>query len=150
MLGMIVWKLRLGGGGLGPAFSPDGRLVAACSGSGARVWKLGSGRELAALGQSGNKVTSTTFSPDGKRLVTGFRTGGNLQPALRIWDYGIEREVLSLYSHGNWSGWTEFSPDGNTLVTVGWFGTMDLYYAPSWAEIDAAQNEQPVPRSLRR
>jgi WD40 repeat protein len=100
-----------------------------------------SGGEVAVLEQSANHVTSMTFSPDGKRLVTGFRTGGDLQPALRVWDYKIERVVLSLYSHGNWSSWTEFSPDGNTLVTAGWFGTVDLYHAPSWEEIEAAEKE---------
>lgn len=129
----------IGHGGLSPALSPDNRLIAGTYGRGARIWELVSGRQLAVLEQSANEVTSVTFSPDGKRLVTGFRTGGNLQPALRVWDYKIERVVLSLYSHGNWSGWTGFSPDGNTLVTIGWFGTVDLYHAPSWEEIEAAE-----------
>jgi WD40 repeat protein len=128
---------------MSPALSPDNRLVAAESLPGARVWELGSGREVAFLEQSANSVASVTFSPDGKRLVTGLRTGGNLQPALRVWDYTVERAVLSLYSHGNWNGWTEFSPDGNTLVTVGWFGTVDLYHAPSWAIIETAENGAP-------
>ena len=128
-----------------PTFSPDGHLLAAASEFRARIWEVGSWRELAILKQPANGVVAVAFSPDGKRLVTGFQVGGSLKPALRIWDYRVGRDLLSLYSEGHYTGWTEFSPDGNTLLAVSWDGVAELWRAPSWAEIEAEEKGRAVP-----
>jgi WD40 repeat protein len=124
------------------ALSPDGRLLAAPTfGGGALVWDIGSRRQIAALEQLVNPTISVAFSPDGKRLVTGSKVGGDLQPALEIWDYVAQRGLLSLHSQGRFTGWTEFSPDGNTLLALSWHGLAELWRAPSWAEIETAEKE---------
>ena len=130
------------------AFSFDGRLIAAVSDKGAGVWELASRRQLALLEVLPAKgVTSLAFSPDDQRLVTGFSAGGELQPGLRVWDYQIGRDLLGLYNQGILIGWTEFSPDGNTLLGVSCYGVVNLYRAPSWAEIEAAEKGvQPMSR----
>jgi WD40 repeat protein len=128
-----------------PAISADGRVLAAPTlGGRALVWKIGSGCQLAVI-QYANKIVSVAFSPDGKRLVTGSRMGGELQPAVEIWDYVAQRGLLSLRSRGKFTGWIEFSPDGNTLLALSWHGLAELWHAPSWAEIEAAEKQQKAP-----
>jgi WD40 repeat protein/predicted Ser/Thr protein kinase len=129
-----------------PAISPDGRLLAAPAfGGRTLVWEIESRRQTAALERLVNPTISVAFSPDGKRLVTGSAVGGDLQPALEIWDYVAQRSLLSLRSQGKFTGWTEFSPDGNTLLALSWHGLAELWHAPSWAEIEAAEKEQKAP-----
>ena len=132
-------------GGWSPSFSPDGRFLAAALGGRALVWEISSRRQLALLEQYANKVVSVAFSPDGKRLVTGSRMGGDLHPAVEIWDYVAQRGLLSLRSRGAFTGWTEFSPDGNTLLALSWEGVAELWHAPSWAEIEAAEKGRVTP-----
>jgi WD40 repeat protein len=103
------------------------------------------GRELPPVNQPLNKVASAAFSPDGKRLVTSLATSGDIQPALRVWDYQVGRDLLSLHGHGAWTQRTEFSPDGNSVLAVSYYGVADLWRAPSWAEIEAAEKEQKAP-----
>ena len=132
-------------GGWSPSFSPDGRFLAAALGGRALVWEISSRRQLAVLEQYANKVVSVAFSPDGKRLITGSRIGGDLQPAVEIWDYVAQRGLLSLRSRGKFTAWIEFSPDGNTLLALSWHGLAELWRAPSWAEIEAEEKGQRTP-----
>jgi WD40 repeat protein/predicted Ser/Thr protein kinase len=132
-------------GAMMAAFSPDSRLFAASISGGARVWEVDSGREVAALSLHANGVISVAFSPDGRRLVTGGKVGMALQPALVVWDYTIHRQLISLQSAGEFTGWTQFSPDGNTLLGLSWSGVADLYRAPSWEEIEAAEKQAENP-----
>ena len=129
-------------GGWTPNFSPDGRLLAAALGERALVWEMSSRRQLAVLEQHANVVVAVAFAPDGKRLVTGSRVGGDLQPAVEIWDYVAQRSLLSLHSRGKFTGWVEFSPDGNTLLALSWHGLAELWHAPSWAEIEAEEKKE--------
>ena len=137
------------GGSFAPVFSTDGRLLAAPVNGEARVWDASSWREVAALKVHANSVISVAFSPDGKRLVTGGSIGGQLQPALQVWDYVGQRELICLDAVGNWTMWTGFSPDGNTLAALSWDGVADLWHAPSWEEIEAAEKEDNHQRDSR-
>jgi len=133
------------GGSWQPVFSADGRLLACPVGGEARVWDTSSWRKVAALKVHASSVVSVAFSPDGKRLVTGGSVGGQLQPALQVWDYVGQRELIGLDAGGNWTMWTRFSPDGNTLAALSWDGVAELWHAPSWAEIEAAEKGQVAP-----
>ena len=125
-----------------PTFSPDGRFLAAALEPRICVWEVASQRQIAVLEQPGHPLVSVSISPDGKRLATGFREGG----AVEIWDYVTQRSLLSLPSRGaSYTGWSEFSPDGNTLLALNWYGLAELWHAPSWAEIEAAEKGQGVP-----
>jgi WD40 repeat protein len=151
--GLKIWncaadrqEMILAGAGGMSAFSFDGRLIAAVSDTGAGVWELASQRQLSLLEVlPARGVTSLAFSLDDKRLVTGFAGGGVLQPGLRVWDYQIGRDLLGLYNQGIWVSWTEFSPDGNTLLGLTWYGAVNLYRAPSWAEIESAEKGKGPP-----
>lgn len=126
--------------GFGPGFSADGHRLAAAFGSHVRIWEVQSGRELPSVQQPLNMVASAAFSPDGKRLVTGLATSGDIQPALRFWDPESGRDLLSLHGHGAWTQQIQFSPDGNAVLAVSYYGIADLWRAPSWAEIEAAED----------
>jgi WD40 repeat protein len=129
----------------GLGFSSDNRLLAAGFGSWVRIWDVRSRRELASVEQPLSVLASATFSPDGKRLVTGLATSGDMQPALRVCDFEAGRDLLSLHGHGAWTQWIEFSPDGNALLAVSYFGVADLWRAPSWAEIEQAEKSRRTP-----
>jgi WD40 repeat protein len=96
-------------------------------------------RELAAPTQS------AAFSPDGKRVAAGSWGMREATLTVHIWDYLVERELLSLNSQDRSAGCIQFSPDGNTLLAVSWHGLAELWRAPSWAEIEAAEKGQGVP-----
>lgn len=132
----------LGWGGVTPTFSPDGRLLAAALEPRICVWDLASQRQIAVLEQPGRGLVSVCFSPDGKRLATGSREGGDLLAAVEVWDYFTQRGLLSLRSRGKFTGWTEFSPDGNTLLALSYHGLAELWHAPSWAEIEEAERTE--------
>ena len=97
------------------AFSPDGKKIATThSYVVARIWDVGSGRELLKLdgkGTAGHSMDSTVFSPDGTKIVT---TGGS---ALRIWDAESGRE-LQKWEKARTSYTVAFSPDGKKIVTA--------------------------------
>jgi len=81
------------------------------------------------------------FSPDSRRLVTGMFRGGAAKDKLAFWDYVSQRDLLSLRGQGSVVMRPEFSPDGNTLMATSWEGIVELWRAPSWEEIEAAEKE---------
>ena len=125
-----------------PVFSQNGKLLASATGVNGCIWEIPSGRELAVL-KPANSIVSMAFAPDGKRLATGQFAGALLKPAAEIWDYTIQRELIELWSDGNYTTCVQFSPDGNTLLSISMQGIIDLWHAPSWAEIEAAEKEKP-------
>jgi eukaryotic-like serine/threonine-protein kinase len=120
----------------GIAFSPSGKHIAASSFLGTvKLWETENLREVATLQghlQAGNSVV---FSPDGKRLAAGL---GGLE-TVKIWDVESHQELLTLYEQGGMYSQTAFSPDGNTLGSMNSRGRLNLWQAPSWADIERAE-----------
>jgi WD40 repeat protein len=85
-------------------------------------------------------VESVAFSKDGKRLATSGANG-----ALKLWDTESWQEVLSLEGPGS-GVLTAFSPDDNAIGTINDINAsceiLNLWRAPSWAEIAAAEAKQ--------
>jgi WD40 repeat protein len=104
----------------GVAFSPDGKVLASCSGGRAggrdnsvRFWDPVSGKLLRRLVvQAGNGVAALAFSPDGKTLATANRSGGGVS----VYDTATDKELvhLDLWNHDRTS--LAFSPDGKNVA----------------------------------
>jgi hypothetical protein len=103
-------------------FSPDGSTVATVGGREARLWDARSGRDLMSFTPHGT-VASANFSPDGKRLVTGFWDN-----SARVWDLDSRLPGLKLRGkanmlqegdgHGGFVNMASFSPDGKSILTA--------------------------------
>jgi WD40 repeat protein len=121
-------------------FSPDGKLFAMSSHLGyARVWETADWREAATL--RGFKLGThwVAFSPNGNRLATG---AGAAESALHLWDVASWQDVVTLSAEGSIFRWIQFSPDGNTIGTRSGGGILNLWRAPSWDEINAAEAKE--------
>jgi WD40 repeat protein len=124
---------------MGVLFSPDGRELVSTSFDGtARLWDVFARRKLADLLGHNDMVFGLALSPDGRRLAT----GGD---SARLWDLVAQRELLSLQGEGQLFIHLTFSPDGNTLAAVSFDGIANLWRAPSWAEIEAAEKGKTAP-----
>jgi WD40 repeat protein len=113
----IVTSLHNDGAVSGISFSPDGRTLAAASGTTITLWDTAAyrrrGRPL--LGH-GDAVFSVGFSRDGRYLVSGSRFDKNLL----IWDVATARPVgAPLRGHDGAVQSVAFSPDGTTFATGG-------------------------------
>jgi WD40 repeat protein len=123
----------------GAAFSPDGKLFAVSSlGSLMQVWDTDTWQEEVKLRGYMQALFSVTFSPDGSRLVS----GGGRDEALRFWDTKSWRDVLTLTSDAAGFYDIHFSPDGSIIGSQSirsTRGTLQLWRAPSWEEINIAE-----------
>lgn len=108
---------------LGIAFSPDGKTLAAGSGSEVKLLDLADNKIIPGPARHKDWVCSVAFSPDGKFLVS---AGGNeFKPArndfktsgeLKLWDVAARMEK-ALTGHTDKILSAAFSADSGTLVT---------------------------------
>jgi eukaryotic-like serine/threonine-protein kinase len=121
-------------------YSGDGRHFAVASELGyARVWDAATWRQEATLGGFLNGVHSVVFSPDGKRLAIG--SGG--KEAVKLCDAESWQDVFTLEGQGNDHYNSAFSKDGNAIGWLNDTGGLYIWRAPSWAEINAAEAQDP-------
>ena len=122
-------------------FTPDGRTLVSTSLDGsARLYDVAASRELAnPLRSHVGSICAAALTPDGRRLITG---GERPRDAVKIWDLVARRELLSLPGQGEFFAKLVFSPDGSMLAAISLSGTANLWRAPSWEEIAAAENRQ--------
>ncbi len=146
-----VWDAQSGrelltrkGGGIGMAFSPDGKRLAVASPVVARggpegtvtVWDAQTGQELLSLkGHTGN-VESLAFSPDGKRLASVSRGWDEKQSKyvpgeMKLWDAQTGQELLSLKGGGSH---VTFILDGKRLASAG-VGAVKVWDAQTGQEL---------------
>jgi WD40 repeat protein len=119
-------------------FSADNKLLAFASDLGfARLFDFAGNppRPIATLSGFMLGVDSVAFSADGKRLATS--SAG--KEAIKLWDVESQRELLTLEADGGMCFEAKFSPDGNILGTYTDTGKIELWRAPSWPEIEAAE-----------
>lgn len=132
--GKIVREFKgRGGQDVCLAMTPDGGRLATNDEWTARVWEVGTGREVVSVVHDGF-IRSIAFTPGGKGLVCGgdLRTGKDLVPgtkdgSLRLWDIASGKEVRRFPTLGGqpgvWPGvWrVAVSPDGRLLAAgIGW------------------------------
>ncbi|MCL5282158.1 MAG: WD40 repeat domain-containing protein, partial [Planctomycetes bacterium] len=80
-------------------------------------------------------VHGVAFSPDGARLAT----SSNGREAVKLWDLSTRRELIVLAGQGSSIGGAVFSPDGKWLAARNGKNQLQLWHAPSWEEIEAAE-----------
>lgn len=121
-------------------FSLDGAYLAVPSAMGyARVWNTATWQEEATLRGFLNSVGSVAFSPNGRRLATG---GSNPFDAVKLWDMDSWQELLTLEGAGSQFNITSFASDGNGIGSMSIDGVLNLWRAPSWEEINAAEAKE--------
>jgi len=115
---------------LAVTISPDGRFVASTpqsnstgAGTSVHVWDAASGAEVHRMSQTGGEwVSVLSFSPDGRRLVSGGSDG-----KVNIWDTESGLDLLTLAGHKSWLWQARFSPDGQRIVTCSRDGTLRIW-----------------------
>jgi RNA polymerase sigma factor (sigma-70 family) len=105
------------------AFSPDGRLLAACDTARhvVHLWDAGPGQELRKLAQG--RPVAVAFAPDGKTLATGGWDG-----TLVLWDFATGRKLRTIQPGDGATSVQAIavSPDGRLLAT-GHHGQAPVY-----------------------
>ncbi len=128
-------------GGVWVACSPDGRLFA----TGGMVDGLLTTWDTATLTPqpfgraSRNGLQHLIFSRDSQRLVA---SGMSPRGVVKLWDAVIGRDVATLPGRFGFINHILFSPDGNTLLAASSQGTIELWRAPSFAEIARIENQR--------
>ena len=128
-------------------FSPDGTVLATASlDNTSKLFDLRTRHEIATLPGQLMALYSVCFSPDGRRLATGTGPGYDGIGEMLIWDLETRREVLVLKARDPGSlercyPRVRFHPDGDSLFFISSRGTLHLWRAPSWAEIEAAEKQ---------
>jgi len=101
-----------------------------------RIWHTSNWQEWATWQGSLNTVDQAVFSPDGYCLAT---SGNNPEDALKLWGADTRQELLTLPGTGHEAHLTAFSPDSSTIGVMTGDGFLDLWHAPTMAEIRAAE-----------
>jgi WD40 repeat protein/tRNA A-37 threonylcarbamoyl transferase component Bud32 len=107
------------------AFSPDGKLLAAQTNPGLKVWDAETGKRLCAIAAS-NVVSQMVFSPDSKRLagVVQAMVEGKTEQAVQDWDATTGKQISTCTlkadpaDKASINGKIAFSPDGKRLAGV--------------------------------
>jgi WD40 repeat protein len=103
------------------AFSPDGKRLVTASGerqdARLKIWELGTGKELLALGRHPLELKCAAYSPDGKRLASGSSWGSNVAgPNVKVWDADSGKELFAFADLSGEAFALAFSPDGKQLA----------------------------------
>lgn len=107
-------------------FSRDGRLLALVSDPGIHIVDLHSYKEQILDGHTG-LISDMSFSPDGKRLVT-----GAYDKQVIVWDTETGRPMLTLKDHPDRVSGVTFTRDGARLISVSADGTVIIRAADPW------------------
>jgi WD40 repeat protein/serine/threonine protein kinase len=103
-----------------PAFSKDGKLLAAASQKQLTVWEVSSGNELHAW--QDDLMCAVAFNADGRTLATGHTNG-----TITVWDLAGWTKKKTLMGHTAQVQSLKYTPDGKKLVSSGNDGTVRIW-----------------------
>jgi WD40 repeat protein len=92
----MLADLEINAGGMGAAFSPEGRWAARGHGEVIKVWDVGNGQERWELTGHTAAVKSVQFLPDGRSLISGGSDG-----AVRLWNLQTGKEQGAFIALGH-------------------------------------------------
>jgi WD40 repeat protein len=95
------------------SFSPDGKLIITVDDYTVRLWEAASGKKLTELIGHEGLVSSASFSPNSKYVVT-----SSLDNKARVWDASSGKIILAFRGHTDPILSARFSPDGESVVTA--------------------------------
>jgi WD40 repeat protein len=111
------------------AFSPDGRLLAACGDRMAKVWDTTTGQETLTVRDRGLVIRRLAFSPDGRRLATA------ADGSVKIWEVPSGHLLLNLSVPVTHFRSLAFSPDGRRLAGACRDRTLRVWDAHEGSEV---------------
>ena len=92
----MMADMEINMGGMGAAFSPDGRLAARGHGEVIKIWEVSSGQERGELVGHTAAVKSIQFSADGRSLFSGAGDG-----SMRLWNVQTGKEQAAFIALGH-------------------------------------------------
>ena len=108
-------KARFGKGSIKQiAYSPNGMYLAAAGSIGIWIYDMTTYREVALLTEYTGPISSISFSPDGRTIVSGSDDG-----SVRLWDVFSGKHIQTFTRNANRVLSVCFSPDGKMLASGG-------------------------------
>ncbi len=104
------------------AFTPNGEMLAGCTGGDVQLWNVRSGATLSRLSGNHEPVTTVAFSPNGQTLAAGREDG-----AIVLWNVTTASPRKTLAGHLAAVTCVAFSPDGRMLASAGRDGAAILW-----------------------
>ena len=101
----------------------------AAAGQGATATKSVESQEILTLTGHSESVNSVSFSPDGKRIVS-----GSDDKTVKVSNVESGQEILTLKGHSDAVRSATFSPDGKQIASVGWDKTLKIWDAHTGEE----------------
>src|SRR5262249_45039411 len=97
-----------------PAFSPDGKRLAAFADGAVRLWEVGTGKDLAGPSdETHSQAPSFVALLENDLALTGGDDG-----TVRLWDATTARHRRKIHVPGDWVRAVAVSPDGSWLATA--------------------------------
>ena len=117
-------------GGSFMSLSPDGTTLAAGKDWVIDLWEIATGSHIAALEGHRDRITSLSFSPDGKTLAS-----ASYDETVKLWDVESGTLISTFRGHSKVVFSQAFSPDGKILASGSLDGVVKLWDVEMEVEI---------------